>query len=153
MFRLGRLIADKGPGLVLLMPVDRPHGAGVAAHRDARRPAPGRDHARQRALRVDAVVYFRVVDPERRRRGRDYLQATTQIAQTTLRSVLGKADLDTLLSEREKLNEELQQIIDEQTEPWGVKVRRSRSRTSASRRRCSARWPARPRPSASAARR
>ena len=73
--------------------------------------------------KVNAVTYFRVVDPvksvvevER------YRAATSQIAQTTLRSVLGKADLDTLLTEREKLNEELQQIIDEQTDPWGIKV-------------------------------
>ena len=73
--------------------------------------------------RVDAVVYFRVVDPNAAVvQVESFLKATSQIAQTTLRSVLGKADLDTLLSEREELNEELQKIIDEQTEPWGVKV-------------------------------
>ena len=73
--------------------------------------------------RVDAVVYFRVVDPNCAVvQVESFLKATSQIAQTTLRSVLGKADLDTLLSEREELNEELQKIIDEQTEPWGVKV-------------------------------
>src|SRR5215204_4808982 len=73
--------------------------------------------------RVDAVVYFRVVDPNCAVvQVESFLKATSQIAQTTLRSVLGKADLDTLLSEREELNEELQRIIDEQTEPWGVKV-------------------------------
>jgi regulator of protease activity HflC (stomatin/prohibitin superfamily) len=73
--------------------------------------------------RVDAVVYFRVVDPNSAIvQVESFLKATSQIAQTTLRSVLGKADLDTLLSEREELNDELQKIIDEQTEPWGVKV-------------------------------
>ena len=73
--------------------------------------------------RVDAVAYFRVVDPDASVVGiEDAVRATSQIAQTTLRSVLGKADLDTLLSERERLNEDLQQIIDEQTEPWGIKV-------------------------------
>ena len=72
---------------------------------------------------MDAVVYFRVVDPNCAVvQVENFLKATSQIAQTTLRSVLGKADLDTLLSEREELNEELQKIIDEQTEPWGVKV-------------------------------
>jgi regulator of protease activity HflC (stomatin/prohibitin superfamily) len=73
--------------------------------------------------RVDAVAYFRVVDADASVVDiEDFLRATSQIAQTTLRSVLGKADLDTLLAERETLNENLQQIIDEQTEPWGVKV-------------------------------
>jgi hypothetical protein len=73
--------------------------------------------------RVDAVVYFRVVDPDRAVvQVEDFLKATSQIAQTTLRSVLGKVDLDTLLTAREELNEELQKIIDDQTEPWGIKV-------------------------------
>jgi regulator of protease activity HflC (stomatin/prohibitin superfamily) len=73
--------------------------------------------------RVDAVAYFRVVDANASVVDiEDYMRATSQIAQTTLRSVLGKADLDTLLAEREQLNEELQRIIDDQTEPWGIKV-------------------------------
>jgi regulator of protease activity HflC (stomatin/prohibitin superfamily) len=73
--------------------------------------------------RVNAVCYFRVIDPNRAIvEVENFLLATSQIAQTTLRSVLGKAELDTLLAERERLNEELQKIIDEQTEPWGVKV-------------------------------
>src|ERR671924_1012647 len=73
--------------------------------------------------RVNAVAYFRVIDADRSVvQVEDFLSATSQISQTTLRSVLGKADLDMLLSERERLNESLQQIIDEQTEPWGVKV-------------------------------
>src|SRR5688572_21796171 len=74
-------------------------------------------------VRVNAVAYFRVVDPNKAITDvENYLLATSQISQTTLRSVLGKAELDALLSERERLNIELQQIIDEQTEPWGVKV-------------------------------
>ena len=74
-------------------------------------------------VRVAAVAYFRVIDPDRSvLEVEDFMAATLQIAQTTLRSVLGKADLDALLSERERLNESLQQIIDEQTEPWGIKV-------------------------------
>jgi regulator of protease activity HflC (stomatin/prohibitin superfamily) len=73
--------------------------------------------------RVDAVAYFRVVDADASVVDiEDYLRATSEIAKTTLRSVLGKAELDTLLSERERLNEDLQRIIDEQTEPWGIKV-------------------------------
>jgi hypothetical protein len=73
--------------------------------------------------RVNAVCYFRVVDPNRSVvEVEDYLQATSQISQTTLRAVLGKAELDSLLAEREKLNDQLQQIIDDQTEPWGIKV-------------------------------
>jgi regulator of protease activity HflC (stomatin/prohibitin superfamily) len=72
---------------------------------------------------VNAVAYFHVVDPDNSVIAvEDYEQATSQIAQTTLRSVLGKAELDTLLAERERLNEDLQQVIDEQTEPWGIKV-------------------------------
>jgi uncharacterized membrane protein YqiK len=74
-------------------------------------------------VRVDAVVYFRVIDPDSAVvQVENFNKATSQIAQTTLRSVLGKVDLDALLSEREQLNEELQKIIDDQTEPWGVKV-------------------------------
>ena len=73
--------------------------------------------------RVNAVAYFKVVEPVRSVIAvEDFLQATSEISQTTLRSVLGKADLDMLLGEREKLNENLQRIIDEQTEPWGIKV-------------------------------
>ena len=74
-------------------------------------------------VRVNAVAYFRVIDPNKAvTEVENFLLATSQIAQTTLRSVLGKAELDALLSERERLNVELQQIIDEQTEPWGIKV-------------------------------
>jgi regulator of protease activity HflC (stomatin/prohibitin superfamily) len=122
-FRFGRLIGQKGPGLVLLVPV---------ADRMVRVPLrtvtlniPPQDVITRDNVtaRVDAVAYFRVVDANASVIDiEDYKRATSQIAQTTLRSVLGKADLDTLLAEREHLNEELQRIIDEQTEPWGIKV-------------------------------
>ena len=123
-FRLGRLLGVKGPGLILLIPCGRPDGARGPAHGHARHPAAERDHARQRAGQGQRGL---LLPRRRRRRARSssveqYLQATTQIAQTTLRSVLGKADLDMLLSEREQLNEALQHIIDEHTDPWGIKV-------------------------------
>jgi regulator of protease activity HflC (stomatin/prohibitin superfamily) len=122
-FRLGRLIGQKGPGIVLLIPlIDRMVRVDL---RTVTFEVPPQDVITRDNVpaTVNAVAYFRVIDPiksvvevERIR------NATSQIAQTTLRSVLGKADLDTLLAEREELNESLQQIIDEQTEPWGVKV-------------------------------
>ena len=122
-FRLGRIINQKGPGLVLLIPgVDRMVRVSLRTitlripHQDVIT----RDNV---PVKVAAVVYFRVIDPRRSvLEIEDYVGATLQIAQTTLRSILGKADLDALLSERERLNESLQQIIDEQTEPWGIKV-------------------------------
>jgi hypothetical protein len=122
-FRLGRLVGPKGPGLVLLVPlIDRMVRVDL---RTMVLDIPPQDLITRDNVpaKVNAVTYFRVIDAsssvvevER------YLIATSQIAQTTLRSVLGKADLDMLLSERERLNEALQQIIDEQTDPWGVKV-------------------------------
>jgi regulator of protease activity HflC (stomatin/prohibitin superfamily) len=122
-FRLGRLLGLKGPGLVLLIPIiDR------MVRVDLRTVTLGippqevitRDNV---PARVNAVCYFRVVDASSAIvQVENFLQATSQISQTTLRSVLGKAELDTLLAERERLNTDLQQIIDEQTEPWGVKV-------------------------------
>jgi regulator of protease activity HflC (stomatin/prohibitin superfamily) len=122
-FRLGRVQAQRGPGLVVLIPaVDRM----VRVHlRTVTLKIPPqevitRDNV---PVRVAAVAYFRVIDPVRSViEVEDMFAATLQIAQTTLRSVLGKAELDVLLAERERLNEALQQIIDEQTEPWGVKV-------------------------------
>ena len=123
MFRLGRLLGQKGPGIVLLIPgIDRMVRVDL---RTVTFDIPPQDLITRDNVpaKVNAVTYFRVVDPvksvievER------YRAATSQIAQTTLRSVLGKADLDMLLSERERLNEALQQIIDEQTDPWGIKV-------------------------------
>jgi regulator of protease activity HflC (stomatin/prohibitin superfamily) len=122
-FRLGRVIDQKGPGLVLLVPiVDRM--VRVSLRTVTLRIPPQDVITRDNVpVRVAAVAYFRVIDPRSSvLEVEDFMAATLQIAQTTLRSVLGKADLDTLLSERERLNENLQQIIDEQTEPWGVKV-------------------------------
>jgi regulator of protease activity HflC (stomatin/prohibitin superfamily) len=122
-FRLGRLVNQRGPGLVLLIPgIDRMVRVSLRTVTLNIKPQDiiTRDNV---TARVDAVAYFRVVDPDASVTCvEDAVKATSQIAQTTLRSVLGKADLDTLLSERERLNEDLQQIIDEQTEPWGIKV-------------------------------
>ena len=122
-FRFGRLVAQKGPGLVLLMPIaDRMVRVTLRTitHTIPPQDVITRDNV---PARVDAVAYFRVVDADASVVDiEDYLRATSEIAKTTLRSVLGKAELDTLLSEREHLNEDLQRIIDEQTEPWGIKV-------------------------------
>lgn len=122
-FRLGRLIAQKGPGLILLIPIidqiERVDLRTVTLNVPPQEVIT-RDNV---TVRVNAVAYFRVIDPNRAiTEVENYLLATSQISQTTLRSVLGKAELDSLLAERERLNVELQQIIDEQTEPWGVKV-------------------------------
>jgi regulator of protease activity HflC (stomatin/prohibitin superfamily) len=122
-FRLGRVIDQKGPGLVLLIPaIDRM--VRVSLRTVTLRVPPQEVITRDNVpVKVAAVAYFRVIDPNRSvLEVEDFRGATLQIAQTTLRSVLGKADLDALLSERERLNESLQQIIDEQTEPWGIKV-------------------------------
>ena len=122
-FRLGRVINEKGPGLVLLIPaVDRM--VRVSLRTITLRIPPQEVITRDNVpVRVAAVAYFRVIDPRRSVLDvEDYMAATLQIAQTTLRSVLGKAELDALLAERERLNEDLQHIIDEQTEPWGIKV-------------------------------
>jgi regulator of protease activity HflC (stomatin/prohibitin superfamily) len=122
-FRLGRLVGQRGPGLVLLIPgIDRM--VRVSLRTVTLNIPPQNVITRDNVpAHVDAVAYFRVVDPNRSVVDiEDGVRATSQIAQTTLRSVLGKADLDSLLSERERLNEDLQQIIDEQTEPWGIKV-------------------------------
>src|SRR4051794_2908429 len=122
-FRLGRLIAQKGPGLILLVPfIDRMVRVDL---RTVTLNIPPQEVITRDNVpaRVNAVCYFRVIDPNKSIvEVENFLLATSQIAQTTLRSVLGKADLDQLLAERERLNEDLQKIIDEQTEPWGVKV-------------------------------
>jgi regulator of protease activity HflC (stomatin/prohibitin superfamily) len=122
-FRLGRLIAQKGPGLILLIPIiDQMVRIDL---RTVTLNVPPQEVITKDnvTVRVNAVAYFRVIDPNRAiTEVENYLLATSQIAQTTLRSVLGKAELDALLAERERLNIDLQQIIDEQTEPWGVKV-------------------------------
>jgi regulator of protease activity HflC (stomatin/prohibitin superfamily) len=122
-FRLGRLLEQKGPGLILLIPViDRMVRVDL---RTVVLDIPPQDLITRDNVpaKVNAVTYFRVVNaPSAVVEVERYLAATSQIAQTTLRSVLGKADLDMLLGERERLNEALQQIIDEQTDPWGIKV-------------------------------
>jgi regulator of protease activity HflC (stomatin/prohibitin superfamily) len=122
-FRLGRLIGAKGPGVVLLVPlIDRMVRISLRTH-TLNIPAQDVITCDNVPARVDAVAYFRVVDPRSSVvEIENFRQATSLIAQTTLRAVLGKADLDALLSQREQLNEALQQIIDEQTEPWGIKV-------------------------------
>src|ERR1700748_2540736 len=122
-FRLGRLIAQKGPGLILLIPfVDRMVKVDL---RTVTLNIPPQEVITRDNVPagVNAVAYFRVIDPRKAvTEVENFLMATSQISQTSLRSVLGKADFDQLLSERERLNEELQKIIDEATEPWGVKV-------------------------------
>jgi len=122
-FRLGRLIGEKGPGLILLIPViDRMVRVDL---RTVTLNIPPQEVITRDNVpaSVNAVCYFHVISADQSVVAvEQYLQATSQISQTTLRSVLGKADLDTLLAERERLNEDLQRIIDEQTEPWGVKV-------------------------------
>ncbi|HEV7481950.1 MAG TPA: SPFH domain-containing protein, partial [Solirubrobacterales bacterium] len=120
-FRLGRLIAQKGPGLILLIPaIDRMVKVDL---RTVTLNIPPQEVITRDNVpaSVNAVAYFRVIDPRKAIvEVENYLLATSQISQTALRSVLGKAEFDQLLSERERLNEELQGIIDESTEPWGV---------------------------------
>ncbi|MGI8864704.1 MAG: slipin family protein [Solirubrobacteraceae bacterium] len=122
-FRLGRLVDQRGPGVVLLLPFAE-RLERVSLRTVTLQVPPQEIITRDNVpARVTAVAYFRVVDPNKSIvEIQDVLSATSQIAQTTLRSVLGKAELDTLLSEREQLNASLQHIIDDQTEPWGVKV-------------------------------
>ena len=130
-FRLGRISKallnpggkGNGPGLLLLIPViDKMVKVSL---RTVAMDVPSQDTITRDnvSLKVNAVIYFRVMDPERAVVAvEDYLFATSQIAQTTLRSVLGQSELDELLSERDKINQKLQRIIDEHTEPWGIKV-------------------------------
>lgn len=122
-FRLGRIIAAKGPGLILLIPViDRMVRVDL---RTITMDVPPQDIITKDnvTMKVNAVVFFRVVEPTRSTiEVENYLIATSQLAQTTLRSVLGQVDLDTVLGERERLNKNLQEILDAQTDPWGVKV-------------------------------
>ncbi len=123
LFRLGRLRGPKGPGLFLIIPiVDRIMRVDL---RTVTLDVPPQEVITKDnvPVKVNAVVYFRVIDPNAAVvQVQNYMMATSQIAQTTLRSVLGQADLDHLLTERDKLNQRLQEIIDEQTDPWGVKV-------------------------------
>jgi regulator of protease activity HflC (stomatin/prohibitin superfamily) len=122
-FRLGRLMDQRGPGLVLLMPtIDRMVRVSLRTV-TLRVPAQEVITRDNIPARVTAVAYYKVIDSNRAiTEVENFRDATLQIAQTTLRSVLGGADLDTLLAEREQLNEALQHVIDAQTEPWGIKV-------------------------------
>src|SRR5580692_2304915 len=122
-FRLGKLIGAKGPGLVFLIPVvDRMvrMDLRVITINVAKQEVMTRDNV---PVTVDAVVYFKIVDPEAAVvKVENFLQATSLIAQTTLRSILGQSELDELLAQREKINQTLQTVIDAHTGPWGVKV-------------------------------
>ena len=122
-FRLGRLIGSKGPGVIFLIPmVDRMVKVSL---RTVVLDVPPQDVITKDnvSIKVNAVVYFRVVHPEKSVvEVENFLFATSQLSQTTLRSILGQSELDELLSQRDKINRELQEIIDQHTEPWGVKV-------------------------------
>ena len=122
-FRLGRLVGAKGPGLILLIPfVDQMVRVSL---RIVAMDVPSQDVITKDnvSVKVNAVIYFRVVNPESAIvEVEDFLYATSQIAQTTLRSVLGQSELDELLAEREEINRKLQRIIDDHTDPWGIKV-------------------------------
>jgi regulator of protease activity HflC (stomatin/prohibitin superfamily) len=122
-FRLGRLVGAKGPGLFFIIPlVDRMVKVDlrVVTLDIPSQEAITKDNV---TVKVNAVAYFRIVDPERAIVAvEDFRRATFQIAQTSLRSVLGQSDLDELLIHRDEINQKLQKIIDEQTEPWGIKV-------------------------------
>jgi regulator of protease activity HflC (stomatin/prohibitin superfamily) len=123
-FRLGKLLASpKGPGVILVFaPIDRMVRVSL---RTIVMDVPPQDVITRDnvSVKVNAVVYFRVMDPRRAIvEVESYHYATSQLAQTTLRSVLGQVDLDDLLSERERLNQQLQQILDQHTDPWGIKV-------------------------------
>ncbi|MBW7848912.1 MAG: slipin family protein [Rhodospirillales bacterium] len=122
-FTLGRFSGVKGPGFIILIPMVQ-----QMVRVDLRtlvQDVPSQDVISRDnvSVKVDAVLYFRVIDPERAiNQVEDYLRATSQLAQTTLRSVLGKHELDEMLAERDRLNRDIQEIIDEQTDAWGIKV-------------------------------
>jgi regulator of protease activity HflC (stomatin/prohibitin superfamily) len=123
-FRLGKLLSEaKGPGLVVIFrPIDTLVKVSLrtAVHDVPPQDIITRDNV---SVKVNAVVYYRVIDPRRAVvEVEDYTYATSQLSQTTLRSILGQAELDDLLSQRERLNQQLQEILDTQTDPWGIKV-------------------------------
>lgn len=122
-FRLGRIIQTKGPGLIILIPlVDKMVKVSL---RLVTMDVPEQDVITQDnvSIRVNAVIYFRVMDPTKATiEVENYLFATSQLAQTTLRSVCGQMELDEILSQREKINKRLQDILDKSTDPWGIKV-------------------------------
>jgi regulator of protease activity HflC (stomatin/prohibitin superfamily) len=122
-FTLGRFTAVKGPGLILLIPFAQQMvkvDLRVVVHSVPSQDVISRDNV---SVKVNAVLYFRIVDPERAIiRVENFMAATSQLAQTTLRSVLGKHELDEMLAERDRLNADIQEILDQQTESWGIKV-------------------------------
>jgi regulator of protease activity HflC (stomatin/prohibitin superfamily) len=122
-FTLGRFTGVKGPGLFILIPFVQQMvkvDLRVVVHNVPPQDVISRDNV---SVKVNAVLYYRVVDPERAIiRVEDFMAATSQLAQTTLRSVLGKHDLDEMLAERDKLNSDIQEILDQQTDAWGIKV-------------------------------
>ncbi len=122
-FRLGRLVGAKGPGLILLIPfIDRMVKTSL---RTVVMDVPPQDVITKDnvSVQVNAVIYFRIINPENAIiEVENFVFATSQLAQTTLRSIVGQVELDELLSEREKINNELQKIIDNQSDPWGIKV-------------------------------
>ena len=122
-FQLGRFWAVKGPGLIILIPVLQQMvrvDLRTVVHDVPKQDVISRDNV---SVKVNAVLYFRVVDPERAIiQVANFLEATSQLAQTTLRSVLGKHELDDMLAERERLNIDIQQVLDAQTDAWGIKV-------------------------------
>ena len=122
-FRLGRHVGDRGPGLIILVPfIERMVKVSL---RTVTMDIPPQDVITRDnvSVRVNAVLYFRVMDPSRSiLEVEDFFFATSQLAQTTLRSVVGQAELDEILAERDKLNAQVQEILDEATDPWGIKV-------------------------------
>ena len=123
-FRLGRVLANpKGPGLILVFwPVDRLERVSLRTHVKDVPPQDviTRDNV---SVKVNAVVYFRVIDPLKAiLEVENYLYATSELSQTTLRSIVGQAELDELLAERDRINRRLQEVLDQQTDPWGIKV-------------------------------
>ncbi len=122
-FRLGRLVASRGPGLIFVIPlIEKMQRVEL---RTVTMDIPSQDVITKDnvSVKVNAVLYFRVIDPNRAVvEVADYLFATSQLAQTTLRSVCGQAELDQLLAERDQLNQRLQELLDENTDPWGIKV-------------------------------
>lgn len=122
-FRLGRYVGTRGPGLIILVPlIERMQKVSL---RTVAMDVPPQDVITRDnvSVSVNAVLYFRVVSPEKAiLEVEDFLFATGQLAQTTLRSIVGQSELDEILSERDKINEQMQTVIDEQTDPWGIKV-------------------------------
>jgi regulator of protease activity HflC (stomatin/prohibitin superfamily) len=122
-FRLGRLVGSRGPGLIILVPlIDKMVKTSL---RTVVMDVPPQDVITKDnvSIQVNAVIYFRIINPEKAIvEVENYLFATSQLAQTTLRSIVGQVELDALLSERERINQELQTIIDKQSDPWGIKV-------------------------------